>query len=435
LVSWSGADNTGGSGIGKYDIYVSDNGGTFAPWLTGTTQTSATYNGQAQHSYAFYSVATDNAGNVESKTAHAEAQTYVDSAPILSVGTDASLNEGSTFTRTLSFTDPDVNDSWTATVNYGDGSGAQSVAVHADKTIQINHLYSDKGAYRVTVAVTDSHQASDSEGFTANVANVPPAVNAGPSATAAVGVAFTGTGSFSDPGINDTFTAMVNYGDGSGYKPLALNANQTFVLNNTYAKVGTYTVTVQVTDNNGCVGMATRQVTVSAPNVAVNTQINDGSAQRSAVTSITYTFTSAIDHFDAGAFTLTLAGGASANVTIAVANPSNDHKTFILTFSGAGTNCGSLADGRYTLTLHASMVHAASGLTLSGGDSILNFFRLFGDVDGDGYVSTADLACFRKALNKKSTDVGYLAYIDFDGDGVITAADYAQFNLRLGKRI
>ena len=64
-VSWSGQDDTNGSGLASYTIYVSDNVGPFVPWLSGTTQTSATYNGQPGNTYAFDSVATDNAGNVE----------------------------------------------------------------------------------------------------------------------------------------------------------------------------------------------------------------------------------------------------------------------------------------------------------------------------------------------------------------------------------
>ena len=43
-VQWSGTDI--GWGIGSYTIYVSDNGGQFTPWLTNTTATSGTYNGQ-----------------------------------------------------------------------------------------------------------------------------------------------------------------------------------------------------------------------------------------------------------------------------------------------------------------------------------------------------------------------------------------------------
>jgi RHS repeat-associated protein len=78
-VSWSGQDDTGGSGIATYDIFVADNGGAFQPFLTGTTQTSATFTGQAGHTYAFYSVATDNVGNREAALAAAQATTTVSS--------------------------------------------------------------------------------------------------------------------------------------------------------------------------------------------------------------------------------------------------------------------------------------------------------------------------------------------------------------------
>jgi hypothetical protein len=76
-VNWSGTDNTGGSGIAFYSIYVSDNGGTFTPFLQNTTQTSATFIGQVGHTYGFYSVATDNVGNTESTPTAAQATTTV----------------------------------------------------------------------------------------------------------------------------------------------------------------------------------------------------------------------------------------------------------------------------------------------------------------------------------------------------------------------
>ena len=56
-VTWSGSD--AGAGIAAYDVYVSDNGGPFQPWLAATPQTTADYTGLAGHTYAFYSVATD----------------------------------------------------------------------------------------------------------------------------------------------------------------------------------------------------------------------------------------------------------------------------------------------------------------------------------------------------------------------------------------
>jgi len=76
-VSWSGQDDPGGSGIAAFDVFVSDNGGSFTPLLTGTTDTSATFTGVNGHTYAFYSVATDNVGNVQPTPTTAQAATTV----------------------------------------------------------------------------------------------------------------------------------------------------------------------------------------------------------------------------------------------------------------------------------------------------------------------------------------------------------------------
>ncbi len=76
-LSWSGSDDTGGSGIATYSIFVSDNGGAFTPFLTDTTSSSATFTGTVGHSYGFYSIATDNVGNVQANPATAQATTTV----------------------------------------------------------------------------------------------------------------------------------------------------------------------------------------------------------------------------------------------------------------------------------------------------------------------------------------------------------------------
>ncbi len=74
---WSGSDS-GGPGIAFYDVYVSDNGKAFTPLKIRTTATSITFIGQDGHGYSFYSVATDNAGNVQPTPGQAQASTRVD---------------------------------------------------------------------------------------------------------------------------------------------------------------------------------------------------------------------------------------------------------------------------------------------------------------------------------------------------------------------
>lgn len=82
-VQWSGSDE--GAGILDYTIYVSDNGGPFSPWLVNTTQTSATFTGACGHTYAFYSVARDQVGNIEAAPASPDATTAVQTCPALAV--------------------------------------------------------------------------------------------------------------------------------------------------------------------------------------------------------------------------------------------------------------------------------------------------------------------------------------------------------------
>jgi hypothetical protein len=73
-VNWGGSDNTG-SGVASYYVYVSTDGGAYLPWLTGTTDTSATYTGTSGHTYGFYSVSTDNVGHRQVSPTTAQATT------------------------------------------------------------------------------------------------------------------------------------------------------------------------------------------------------------------------------------------------------------------------------------------------------------------------------------------------------------------------
>ncbi len=74
-----------------------------------------------------------------------------------------------------------------------------------------------------------------------------------------------GSGTFLDASAGGkTYTAVVRYGDGGGWMPLALNGNH-FVLEHFYpasATAHTYTVTVVVTDNHGVSGYKSISVTI-----------------------------------------------------------------------------------------------------------------------------------------------------------------------------
>jgi hypothetical protein len=103
-VRWSGTDDPGGSGVAFYDVYVSDDGGAFTAFMTNTTATSASFTGQFGHTYAFYSVATDNVGNVQPTPTVAQAATQVVAAPTSSVSPLPAVTKTGSFTVSWSGT-------------------------------------------------------------------------------------------------------------------------------------------------------------------------------------------------------------------------------------------------------------------------------------------------------------------------------------------
>ena len=76
-LNWSGMPGVGATRISHFSIFVSDNGGPFQFFLQNTTQTSATFTGQAGHTYGFYSVATDNFGDTQAAPSSPQAQTTI----------------------------------------------------------------------------------------------------------------------------------------------------------------------------------------------------------------------------------------------------------------------------------------------------------------------------------------------------------------------
>ncbi len=80
LVSWAGSDAH--SGINTYTVFVSVNGGGFTVWQENVSTTSALYPGVVGNTYRFYSIATDNVGNVEAAPSLPDATTRVVSSAV-----------------------------------------------------------------------------------------------------------------------------------------------------------------------------------------------------------------------------------------------------------------------------------------------------------------------------------------------------------------
>jgi hypothetical protein len=173
-VSWSGQDNAGGSGLADYSVFVSDNGGAFQPLLTNTTATATTFTGQDGHTYGFYSIATDNVGNVESAPGSAEATTRVDTTPPVSSVTALPAFRPSTFTL-----------SWSGQDNPG-GSGLASYSIYVSEDGgALTPLLTNTTATSTMFTGQDSHRYGFYSVATDNVGNVQP-ISGAPQATTKV---------------------------------------------------------------------------------------------------------------------------------------------------------------------------------------------------------------------------------------------------------
>jgi uncharacterized protein (TIGR03118 family) len=177
-----------------------------------------------------------------------------------------------------------------------------------------------------------------------------------------------------------------------------------------------------------------------APAQVDSVVVNDGSAQRSMVKSLTVTFSDVVVLGD-GAFELRKADGSlvDLNVTTELVN---GRTVAMITFAGAGIRGGSLADGNYELIIRSDAIEDTFGRALdgdgdgaAGGDRSEAFFRLFGDSDGDRDVDVHDLLKFVSALNSEAGDSQFLDYMDVNGDGRVALVDLLAFVSRLGTQL
>jgi hypothetical protein len=185
--------------------------------------------------------------------------------PTLTPIPDQTVNEGSTLAVHVVASDPDAGQALRFSLDPGAPPGAAIDPISGAFTYR---PADGPTKATVTVRVTDngSPPLSATATFTINVLNVAPSVSLGAPAGVLARHPLARVGSFADPGA-DTWTATVDYGDGSGAHPLALRPDKTFALAHTYAAPGAFTVTVRVTDKDGGVGTGTLAVHVSAHSV------------------------------------------------------------------------------------------------------------------------------------------------------------------------
>ena len=203
---------------------------------------------------------------------------------VTSLGLTSPIVENGTTTLTGSFIDPGTLDVHKVTINWGDGNTEAITLPVGARAFSATHQYLDDNPtgttsdiYNVSVTVSDDDTGSNTQSTGITVSNVAPAnvsvnvslssINENDSVTL--------SGSFTDPGVEDTHTVVINWGDGSPDTTLNLGAGVLAFSGVTHqylddgASPGNGTpsdvhiVTVTVTDDDTGVGSGGTAVTVN----------------------------------------------------------------------------------------------------------------------------------------------------------------------------
>ncbi|MGL4512904.1 MAG: hypothetical protein ACRCT8_07410 [Lacipirellulaceae bacterium] len=195
--------------------------------------------------------------------------------PVLSDLAVTSIDENGVATLTGVIADRNPRDTFTLTIDWGDGSPAQVLNLPAGTTtFSATHHYADDNPtgtplddYTVGVAVADDDGGATSGTALATVRNVSPTLGSVPTQRLVEGQAFTlagllGPGAlpFGDVGLDDTHTATIDWGDGSPVESLVVSFSGgvgSLSGGHTYADNGLYTARITLTDDDAGVAVGT----------------------------------------------------------------------------------------------------------------------------------------------------------------------------------
>ena len=442
---------------------------------------------------------------------------------------------GNTFTRTVNFNDPGGY-TWTATVDYGDGTGTVNLTpLQIDgvgQTLSLSHVFTTAGSHIVTVTLTDNNGLTDTKSFNVNVtpSNATRFAVTAPT-TSIAGTTFSGTvtafdaygnlatgyqgtvelGASIEGGVDSEITLVAGVGTYSAKLKIAGNQVVTAFDENVPTLLGSATVNVKpaaaaglvlsipATDLSGTTVTATVTAIDAYGNVATgytgtvgfsssdsqatlpaNSLLTSGSgsftvtfrtAGHQAITVADTSFsslsqTSTISvipvvappqlisysiqqgqlqrsyiryldlYFDTSVGLPNFVNGIGIKLTrydINGQNPTVVTLTGLITISGnhvtidfgmngiGGNRLSNAGDGTYRLAMDLNGDGSFS--------TMIQFTRLYGDVNGDGSVDATDLSLFQAYLKTKNLNG------DINGDSFVDTRDQTAIALAQGRKI
>jgi hypothetical protein len=227
-------------------------------------QQGRTFTAQSLHTYVsvgtfpIRATVNDVGGSRDTVTA----SVIVHDQPIVAAGATFAATEGATFSGAVAtFADPDrlaTAAQFSAVIDWGDGSTSSATVGGSAGAFTVGgvHTYAEEGTHTVKVAITDLNDASNSAtvSSSATVADavLHPGKLTGPHPAILSGVtnlSFAFTDDNAGAPASD-FTVMIDWGDGTRSAATVTGSGGSFVAqaSHTYVALGSYVVTVTVTD-------------------------------------------------------------------------------------------------------------------------------------------------------------------------------------------
>ncbi len=373
-VSVTGADSgSPPSGVKSYDIYSSTNGGAWILWTTvPASNPTANLTGQSNTTYAFYSIAHDLAGNTEVKTPTIEASTYLPNLtpPVTTVDSTTGANPSTVNTATGTFT-----------LNLKGSDPGGSVVTYFEVFVSIDSAPYTLATEPIPAGPADSsgnvHATIPYQGLTDGAQHT----------YAFYSIGIDGAGNTQPAPATPDLTLTETFAAAS---PAQLQTTSLIVedgaVERSYIRYLQVDFNESDTQSGGELTQIVNSLKTASPEIQVyQYDLNDDASSKTPV-SLAGVNVSVIDHaieLDFGANGL----GGSPNTTT--------------------------ADGYYELDIKLP----------NGATAVHHFYRLLGDVTGDGTVDNNDLNEIAAEINL-SNPTG-LAPLDanVNGDGTVSALD------------
>ncbi len=233
--------------------------------------------GQRNGSYSIMAAASNRLGQSSTAAASVQVNNVAPALTRLKLNT-TDINEGSAVTLSGTIADPGVLDSESVSIVWGDGNTTAATVSRSTRAFTATHTYLDNpsgepnGSYTIVVTASDNAGAQGTASISVEVNNVAPSIaglaaNAG---TVAAASPVTVTGTVVDPGVLDSETVSVTWGDGT---PSAATVNRTtrvLTATHSYAAgssgaAADYTITATAMDNSGATAQAQLVIQVNTP--------------------------------------------------------------------------------------------------------------------------------------------------------------------------